>query len=250
MHRIQAAKGSASRITSVASRSPSKAKPVPTAAKENQGERAYRKLKRLILDNELSANAQLLELDAAAQLKMSRTPIREAMIRLQQEGMVEIKPRHGMRVLPVSPDDMREIYEVLTGLEGTAAWSVANRGLSKDELGLLRACIKNMDIALEKDDLKAWAAADEQFHSLLITFSGNSRLINMVTQLSDQAHRARVLTLRLRPKPIASNRDHEALVEAIAAKAPEKARRIHFEHRSRAGKMLIDVLNRFGLGKL
>jgi len=250
MRRIRTAKGSASRVASIASQSTSKARPAPTVAKENQSERAYRKLKRLILDNKLSANAQLLERDAATQLKMSRTPIREAMIRLQQEGMVEIKPRHGMRVLPVSPDDMHEIYEVLTGLESTAAWSVANRGLSNDELDLLRACITDMDIALEKNNLTAWAAADERFHSLLITFSGNARLINMVTQLSDQAHRARVLTLQLRPKPVASNRDHEALVEAITAKAADKARRIHFEHRSRAGKMLVGVLNKFGFGKL
>lgn len=250
MRRIRTARGSASRVASIASESASKDGPTPTATKENQRERAYRKLKRLILDNKLSANAQLLELDAAAQLKMSRTPIREAMIRLQEEGMVEIKPRHGMRVLPVSPDDMREIYEVLTGLESTAAWTVAHRGLSDDELGLLRACIADMDIALEKNNLTAWAAADERFHSLLIAFSGNSRLISMVTQLSDQAHRARVLTLQLRPKPLASNRDHEALVEAIAARAPEKARRVHFEHRSKAGKMLVDVLNKFGLGKL
>jgi DNA-binding GntR family transcriptional regulator len=250
MRRIQKAKGSTSRAAAIASEPTSDDRPAPTANKENQSERAYRKLKRLILDNKLSANAQLLERDAAAQLKMSRTPIREAMIRLQQEGMVEIKPRHGMRVLPVSPDDMQEIYEVLTVLESTAAWNVANRGLSNDELGLLRACIKEMDIALEKNNLTAWAAADERFHSRLITFSGNYRLINMVTQLSDQAHRARILTLQLRPKPIASNRDHEALVEAIAAKTPEKARRIHFQHRSKAGKMLVDVLNKFGFGKL
>ena len=91
----------------------------------SSAERAYRALKDLILSNELPAGSQLLEQEAALRLGMSRTPVREAMIRLEQDGVVEIRPRHGMRVLPVSAADMREIYDVLTSLEATAAEMVA-----------------------------------------------------------------------------------------------------------------------------
>jgi DNA-binding GntR family transcriptional regulator len=67
-------------------------------------EQAYRELKRRILDNELAPGAVLLEQELASLLGMSRTPVREAMVRLEKEGAVEIRPRHGMRVLPISAE--------------------------------------------------------------------------------------------------------------------------------------------------
>jgi DNA-binding GntR family transcriptional regulator len=216
----------------------------------NQADVAYDRLKGLILDGTLPAGAQMLELEAAARLNMSRTPVREAMVRLRQEGMVEIRPRHGMRVLPLSATDMAEIYEVLTALEGAAAAAVARAGVSSRQLAVLRAAVRDMDKALEAGDLFAWAAADERFHSHLVVLSGNQRLIQMVGQLWDQAHRARMLTLRLRPTPTNSVREHEALVEAMASGDPDKARRIHEDHRRRAGKMLIELLERLGLTQL
>jgi DNA-binding GntR family transcriptional regulator len=215
-----------------------------------QSERAYRELKKLILDNRLSAGAQLLEHEAAELLDMSRTPVREAMLRLQQEGMVEIRPRHGMRILPVSADDMRQIYEVLTSLESTAAYLVAERGLSGTQLAQLSDAVAAMDSALDADNLVKWSEADEQFHLLLVQFSENLRLVQMIGQLWDQAHRVRLLTLRLRPKPIKSNRDHEALVTAIRKRDAEAARQIHQDHRSKAGKMLTMLLKTLGLTQL
>lgn len=212
-----------------------------------QSERAYRELKQLVLDNHLSAGAQLLEQEAAERLGMSRTPVREAMLRLQQEGMVEIRPRHGMRVLPISADDMREIYDVLTSLESTAAYLVAKRGLSKEQLGQLSGAVIAMDAALDRNNLLEWSQADEQFHIHLVEFSENLRLIQMVGQLWDQAHRVRMLTLKLRPKPIKSNRDHAALVKAIEKKDFELARKIHHDHRSKAGTMLTNLLVSLGM---
>ncbi|WP_291860386.1 GntR family transcriptional regulator [Bradyrhizobium sp.] len=217
---------------------------------ESQSERAYRELRDLIVDNRLGAGAQLLELEAAERLGMSRTPVREAMLRLQQEGMVEIRPRHGMRVLPVSADDMREIYEVLTALESTAAYLVAERGLSREKLARLSDAVAAMDDALDADNLVKWSEADERFHFLLVQFSDNARLAQMVGQLWDQAHRVRLLTLKLRPKPIKSNRDHEALVNAIRKRDAGLARQIHHDHRSKAGKMLIALLTSLGLRQL
>jgi DNA-binding GntR family transcriptional regulator len=216
----------------------------------SQADVAYDRLKRLILDGTLPAGAQMLELEAAARLNMSRTPVREAMVRLRQEGMVEIRPRHGMRVLPISASDMAEIYEVLTALEGAAAEAVTRKGATSRQLAPLRGAVKDMDRALEANDLIAWAAADERFHTHLVELSGNQRLVQMVGLLWDQAHRARMLTLKLRPTPTNSVREHKALVDAMASGDPAKARQIHEEHRRRAGKMLIELLERLGLTQL
>ena len=213
----------------------------------SSAERAYRALKKLILGDELPAGSHLLEQEAAERLGMSRTPVREAMIRLEKDGVVEVRPRHGMRVLPVSPDDMREIYQVLTALESAAAEALARRGATPAEIASLRAAVADMEAALDRGDLDGWADADKRFHWLLVTLTGNQRLQQMVSQLDEQAHRARVLTLRLRPKPVNSIRDHARLVAAIARRDAESARRIHHDHRTRAGEMLVGLLDRLGL---
>jgi len=210
-------------------------------------ERAYRELKRLLLDNDLRPGALLLEQEVATLLGMSRTPARAAMIRLAEEGFLEIRPRHGMRVLPVSAADMREIYDILTGLESEAADLVARRGLTDAQLQTLRKAVTRMDRALAKDDLRSWAIADEDFHRTLIDACGNKRLQTLIFQYWDQAHRARLATLQLRPKPTSSNADHMALVNAIAAKDPGLARNIHREHRVRNGAVLVALLENLGL---
>jgi DNA-binding GntR family transcriptional regulator len=216
----------------------------------NQADIAYAGLKRLILEGVLPAGAQMLEQEAAARLNMSRTPVREAMVRLRQEGMVEIRPRHGMRVLPVSARDMAEIYEVLTALEGAAAEAVARQGVGARAIASLRSAVADMGKALETGDLEKWAEADERFHAQLVQLSGNSRLIQMVGQLWDQAHRARMLTLRLRPTPTNSVVEHAALVDAIDSGDPVAARHVHEDHRRRAGEMLVQLLERLGLTQL
>jgi DNA-binding GntR family transcriptional regulator len=96
-------------------------------AREPFADRAYRELRARILDNSMPSGEQYTEEELAALLQMSRTPTREAMLRLASEGLVEVRPRHGMRIKPVSPVDMREIYEVLTALESTAAALAAAR---------------------------------------------------------------------------------------------------------------------------
>lgn len=218
--------------------------------RRSHADRAYEALRRLVLDNVLPAGEQLLEQEAALKLGMSRTPVREAMQRLARDGMVEIRPRHGMRVLPISADDMAEIYDLLYGLESTAAEIVAERGVSTAQLSTLEKAVADMDTALAADDLESWAAADERFHLLLVELTGNRRLIEAVATYWDQAHRVRVATLRLRPRPARSNEDHRALVEAVRARDSKKAREVHSEHRKRSGKMLVQLLRNLGLKSL
>jgi len=210
-------------------------------------EQAYVELKRQILENQLPPGAQFLEQEMAEQLNMSRTPVREAMVRLANEGLVEVRPRHGMRVLPISPKDMAEIYDIITALESTAAGLVAGLGLDKDELAPLFQAVEDMDAAMADDDREAWAVADNEFHRQLAILSGNQRLIGLIDTFRDQGQRVRMTTLHLRPKPEKSNEDHRAVVEAILSQDAEKAREIHRHHRETAGKILIELLNQHHL---
>ncbi len=191
-----------------------------------------------------------MEGELAELLDISRTPAREAMTRLEVEGLVEVRARHGMKVRPISVSDMKEIYALLTGLESTAAWQAANRDHSEDEIKALRDSVQEMDDALQAQDLKAWALSDEKFHKLLVSMSGNNRLIELVGRFIDQSHRVRMLTLTLRPVPAQSNEDHGRVVAAIEAKDADTARRVHRIHREKAGKLLVDLLEKHHLTQL
>lgn len=211
---------------------------------------AYDQIRRRILDNVWPPGHRALEQEVALALGMSRTPVREAMLRLQGEGLVEVIPRHGMHVLPVSPLQMREIYEVLTALECMAVELLARRHPSAQDIAPLLAATDAMDLALSNDDLDAWARADEQFHALLIDLAGNRTLEAAVLKHWDRAHRARMVTLRLRPKPINSTREHRALVERLLAGDAEGAARENRAHRERASRELLAIFERYKFAHL
>jgi DNA-binding GntR family transcriptional regulator len=211
---------------------------------------AYRAIRKRILDNVYPPGYQALEQSLADELGLSRTPVREALIRLQKEGLVDVVPRHGMRVLPVSPTDMKEIYEILTALEGMAAELLAKRKPSDEALAPLERASRDMARALRADDLEAWAEADERFHRQLIELAGNRLLAQAVLHFWDRAQRVRRLTLRLRPKPVNSTKEHTALVERIRAGDPRGAHEVNRAHRERASRELLAILERYRLQHL
>lgn len=211
---------------------------------------AYEKIRRRILDNVWSPGYRALEQEVGLALGMSRTPVREALVRLQSEGLIELIPRHGMHVLSVSPQQMREIYEVLTALECMAVELVARRQLNPSDLQPLLTATEQMDQALERDDLEAWAAADEMFHALLVELSGNRTLQSAVMSYWDRAHRARMFSLRLRPKPTSSTNEHRQLVERLLAGDAEGAARENRAHRERASRELLAIFERFKLSHM
>jgi DNA-binding GntR family transcriptional regulator len=211
---------------------------------------AHEQIRRRILDNAWPPGHRMLEQEVALALGMSRTPVREALVRLQAEGLVEVVPRHGMRVLPVSPTDMREIYEILTALECLAAEQLARRRPTGDELHPLVEATDAMDRALAVDDLDAWARADELFHAQLVALAGNRLLQAAVMNHWDRAHRARMFSLRLRPKPVNSTREHRALVERILAGDAEGAARENRAHRERASRELLAIFERYKLAQM
>ena len=211
---------------------------------------AHEQIRRRILDNVWPPGHRALEQEVALALGMSRTPVREALVRLQAEGLVAVVPRHGMRVLPVSPTDMREIYEILTALECMAAEILARRRPGKADLKPLVDATDAMDRALSVDDLDAWAKADELFHAQLLDLAGNRQLQATVMNHWDRAHRARMFTLRLRPKPVNSAREHRQLVGRLLAGDPEGAARVNRAHRERAGAELLVIFERYRLAQM
>jgi DNA-binding GntR family transcriptional regulator len=211
---------------------------------------AYEQVRRRILDNVWPPGHRALEQEVALALGMSRTPVREALMRLHNEGLVEVVPRHGMRVLPVSAADMREIYEILTALECMAAERLAARKPSKTQLAPLLSATQAMERALKAGDPDAWAKADEQFHAQLIELAGNRQLQATVMNYWDRAHRARMVTLRLRPKPEHSTQEHRALVERLLAGDADGAAKVNRAHRQRASRELLAIFEHYRFAHL
>ena len=211
-------------------------------------EQAYTAIRRRILDNYYAPGHQVLEQELAADLGMSRTPVREALVRLQNERFVQLIPRHGMRVVPLSVQDLREVYEVLTSLELTAIERLARSELGDDVLTAIEKTIDEMDVAVKKKDVDGWAKADERFHRMLVTLCGNARLAKMVEMLWEQGHRARMTTVQLRASLAQSNREHRAVLDAIRRHDWQQARLRHTKHRSRATAEILTLLQQTRLG--
>jgi DNA-binding GntR family transcriptional regulator len=214
-------------------------------------DRAYREIRRRILDNEYPPSHQVLELDLAAELGMSRTPLREALVRLQHEQFVQLIPRHGMRVVPLSVQDLRDVYEVLTVLELTAVERLARSDLDSSTVASIDGALDEMDRAVRKDDVDAWVKADERFHRMLFANCGNARLAGVADALWEQGHRARTTTAHLRASRQmleTSNREHRAVFRAIRRGDWRQARALHARHRVRATGDIIRLLEQTRLG--
>lgn len=215
-------------------------------------DQAYERLRAMILKGDLTPGFSALEKEIAEQLGMSRTPVREALIRLEADGLIEVLPRRGFRVLSINMDDIREIYHLLGVLEVAAAELLASKPPEENTgaIDALSRAVDEMAEALERDDLEGWAEADARFHRLMIENCGSGRLARFAFAIWDQAHRVRWVTLRLRPKPLESTMDHRALVDAVRRHDPNAAREIHRFHRVRNTEMLMRLLDKYRLSLL
>ena len=213
-------------------------------------EQAYARIKQEIRSNCMPPGFQAPEPEIAAELGMSRTPVREALIRLQAEGLVELVPRRGVRVLALSADDMREIYEIHTALEPDAAANLAARRPTQEVLAPLEAAVSEMEAALKNPDLDRWAAADDRFHRELLALQNNRRLEEFLGALYDQAHRARMVTLRLRELPVKSTAEHREILTHLRNGDGAGARRLFRAHRKRATRELLTILETYRLPQL
>ena len=211
--------------------------------RESLAQAAYAALKASILEGLLPPGHEAVEQAIADQLGMSRTPVHEAVLRLQHEGFLRVLPRRGVQVLPIDPTDLRETYDVLIALEGAAAALLAGRGAAGAEaLATMAEATEAMARALAAGDRRGWAAADDRFHRTLLQASGNARLARLAQTAADQAQRARSATAALRPDPTTSIAEHAAILAALHAGEPEPARAAVAAHRRRASEDILRVL--------
>jgi DNA-binding GntR family transcriptional regulator len=217
----------------------------PTRPREKSTHTVYQKIREMILSNALRPGTQMLEQELVEMFGVSRTPVREALIRLQNEHLVRIIPRHGMRVCNVSMADLEEVFQVQTSLEATAAADVAKRQPGARELRALEKACAQMERAFFKGDRDAWSAACESFYAHLVGLSDNPRLMQIVGECGDQVRRVRELTLRLIAFDDARTKGLRAIVDALREGDASRAETLCREHRGTALDTQIAALERF-----
>jgi DNA-binding GntR family transcriptional regulator len=221
----------------------------PALQAESSNERAYRIIKNAVIRGKLRPGSTVSEAQLARQLGMSRTPVHQAVARLEADGWVIITPRSGVVIAAIDPNDIEKVYETLLALESAAVVRLANRPQGQDAIDeeLLAACATCED-ALDKRDLHLWADSDNALHSHFLISCDNPHLWRAASTVMEQSHRARLLTVQLRPWPADSNQDHRKIVEAIIKRRPDDARRALEEHRQRGMATLVPIIRAISWG--
>jgi GntR family transcriptional regulator, rspAB operon transcriptional repressor len=204
-------------------------------------QRAYLAVRHAIRHLQLPPGKTVLEREMAEILGMSRTPVRESLVRLETEGWVRLIPRRGFIVTPLVADDLQQIYEVVESLDGAAGRLATNRA-THEELNHLEHLIEEQEKALELNDLLTWTDLDDQFHNYIVDLAQNPRLRGIVDSQSDQLYRARLYTIEFRPKPTHSVIEHKAIFAVTRAGEPEAVRTMLQAHRHRARNEILKAL--------
>ena len=192
-------------------------------------QKVYQALKTEIIKGSLRPGTKLLEGKIAKQMKVSRTPIREALRELAAEGFVKISPNQGVVVSNASVEDVQEVLQIRGVLEGLAA-RLATKMINEEEIKELEKYQKRMGYYTNKDDVLAFSEMDAEFHELILNICGNNRLIQIRKNLSDQAHRYRIRSLSVPGRLKYSLKEHQEIVEALKKKNPEQADRLSQKH--------------------
>jgi len=196
-----------------------------TAPPGNQTDGAYLTIKRKIINLEIPPGGTFTEPQMAAVVGTSKTPVREALVRLQKEGLVEALPRSGYRVTPVTLKDVRDLCEFRTILESEAAERAALRGLSDTDLDRMEELLSHVYDPADPESVEVYARANVEFDSIIANACGNERLAAAIVQVFDQLERILYVTLQQRqwsPTAAAHRRD---VLEAIRARDPRRARK-------------------------
>ena len=202
---------------------------------------AYEAIRQQILQGELAPNLALSENQLAAQLTLSRTPIRAALKQLEHEGLVRSYPHRGTFVTAVSVQDILEIYQIREQLEGFAA-RVAAEQLPQHERATLQAELEQarafvgLPYARESTDL------DRSFHQRIVAAPRNSRLDAILATVDDQMYRIRLLSSRSAAWVSSTLEDHSAILACIAARDPQGAEQQMRRHLQRSCENAIQLV--------
>ncbi|MFD7811795.1 GntR family transcriptional regulator [Streptomyces sp. NPDC059785] len=196
---------------------PPTSRPAPPRA-ASAAHTVYAMTKELILTGELPAGSLISEGEIAERVRVSRTPVREAFLRLASEDLLALHPKRGAVVVPVPPGEAADVLELRLALERSAAERLARTGLSAGHEEELRELIVRQRALAEAADVDAFAAADEAFHRGIVEASGNRLAGRFYATLGDRQRRMSVSALRVRPERLALLADeHETLLGHLGA---------------------------------
>src|SRR5499433_2889043 len=181
---------------------------------ETTADAVYEVLRACIIEGEFAPGQRLLSDAIASDLKVSRTPVREALRKLEAEGLIEASGRAGLTVREISEEDLSEFFFVREALEGMAARLAAENASKADALDL-HALLDEMAEALARKDLKLVRALTGEFHMAVCRASRNKRLTQSLKVLLDQIRQDRTSTLFLEGRATRAIEEHRRLVAAI-----------------------------------
>jgi DNA-binding GntR family transcriptional regulator len=201
----------------------------PPPHREPVGTAAYRRIREAILQGQLAPGERLNELELARAWRISRTPIRDALRRLEAEGLVRAVPGKGVVVPRIGRVDADELYEMLEGLEGVAARRSAERA-SGPFLAHLNSLIKEYGVALRQNNLSRLVDIAAEFHTTVARMALNRRLERAIETLRAQLAPVEHKVLRQKGRATRSFRELAKLTAAIRARDGARAEAAMREH--------------------
>ncbi|WP_300526466.1 GntR family transcriptional regulator [Aminiphilus sp.] len=177
----------------------------------------YDRLREAVFNGELKPGDRLVESELGDRMSVSRTPVREALRKLEMEGIVEYLPRKGVVVKGFSREDIIEIYSIRQALEVMSTLAAAER-ITPEELAFLRACLDSAERHMACGDNEAVFKDHQEFTDALIASSKMPRLIQLIGTYREYLHRFRRITLGKKPRQTDVLVQHRAILDAVAEK--------------------------------
>jgi len=196
----------------------------------------FQTLRRAILTGTLKPGERLMEIHLANQLGVSRTPVREAIRKLELEGLVIMIPRRGAEVANITTESMKDVLEVRRALDVLCTELSCER-ISEDDLKRLKAAADEFKQASQDEDITKIAACDVEFHDIILKATGNVRLINLVNNLSEQMYRYRFECIKDAGDCSELIKEHEMIYNAIEKHDKDTAAaaaRLHIDNQEKA----------------
>jgi DNA-binding GntR family transcriptional regulator len=200
-------------------------------------EHVYTNVKNAIIGGDFQPGKRLIEEKIAADLETSRTPVREAIQKLEKEGLIYRLPRGGFAVKAVTEEEVEEVFGLRSILEGYAAYLATSR-ITVEEMKKLEEIIHAEDECLKNLNIDEFIRLDGEFHDVLYKAAKNARLYVLLHDLRDYMYRYRVIILRYQRKPHLAVQDHKQMLASIKGKSPRQVDKLVRKHMIR-GKDII-----------
>ncbi len=189
----------------------------------------FNTLRQAILRGELQPGERLMEIQLANKLGVSRTPVREAIHKLSQEGLVLMIPRKGAEVADISEKNLQDTLEVRKALEELAVQLACDK-ITGEQIEELKQAGEEFKRALKSNDIMEIAEADVEFHDVIYQATDNEKLIQLLNNLSEQMYRYRVEYLKDENVFPRLAREHDEIVELVEKRDKENAAKVMCEH--------------------